>query len=1028
MPGLARLRRRFHALLVPGALLVLSASTAGAQARARVLDLPLYEPEAGRTRVPAYHARKIVLEMAPGTPRPGFGRLARPGALPQRLASSGLAGLDAVHAAHGVVVYEPLFPQQAPPPAGSSGEDLTRFYVVELPAGGSLAAALADYAAAPGVAGAEPVGIMPVSYVPNDPGRVNQWQLGQPSDRDSDVYEAWDVSRGDTTVVVGIIDTGVQYSHADLGGPAPHTGGNIAHNWIEMGGAPGVDDDGNGFVDDFRGWDFVSLATGVPGEDLSGADNDPKDFVGHGTFCAGMASARTDNGTGIAGTGFRTKILPLRVGWANAPGGAGVVDMSWAAQALTYAGNNGVEIVNCSWQSSNLSALVTAATFAIGRGVTIVVAAGNENTDIPPQNYLATRGDCVDVAATTSNDERAGFSNFGAWVDASAAGSFVYSTYSNMYTNTYATGDGTSYAAPFVAGALGLWQGHRRSLGLPQATPTEALLRVRDTGDDIDLLNGGYAGMLGSRLNVHRLLTDPPTSWANVGPGGFTTSPAIVDLDGDGDEEVVIGATDQRLVAVTGADGDTMPGFPVLLTGAINSSPAIWDVDLDGTPEILVATSQGRVYAVRGNGTIVPGWPVLLSGDLRAGPAIADLDPTNPGLELVIGSSNGSLWVLDRTGAIRPGWPQAAGDAIYATPALHDFDGDGTSEIIVGAFDSTLYGFRGDGSPMPGWPVALPDRVLSSAAIGDVDRDGAADIVVGCYDQKVYALHADATPLAGWPVTVVGAVRSSPALADLRDGDGWVEVAIASDGPTLYVIDHQGNFAPGWPQALGGSVTGGVNVADVDGDGVLDVIAGASDRTLNVYSAFGQQKVGWPRTYDGVISGTPSIGDPDDDGRAEIVFGTESRRLRAVDMGPGSWTPGLAPWPTMHRDLFRRGSLSSLVVGVGPVAGSVTEGTGLSFRATPNPAASTMRLVLRRPSTAAAATAAADAAGADAVRIYTVAGRLVRTLPVPPTAAAEVAIAWDGADDGGRPVSTGLYFAHARWGGSEARLRLVRLP
>jgi hypothetical protein len=158
------------------------------------------------------------------------------------------------------------------------------------------------------------------------------------------------------------------------------------------------------------------------------------------------------------------------------------------------------------------------------------------------------RGDCIDVAATDFNDVRAGVSNFGPWVDVAAAGDFVYSTYSNQYAPGYQTGSGTSYSSPFVAGAVGLYQGYRKGLGLPLATPAQNLLRVHDTGDDIDALNGGHAGMRGTLLNVHRLLSDPPTSWTNFGTGGFTSSPAIVDLDGDGDEEIVIGGTDQRVV------------------------------------------------------------------------------------------------------------------------------------------------------------------------------------------------------------------------------------------------------------------------------------------------------------------------------------------------------------------------------------------------------------------------------------------------------------------------------------------------
>ncbi len=1034
MLGSARPRRRLplcprvpFALLALGALGVatLAAGPAAAQARGRVLDLPLYEPAQGKTALPAYHPRKLVLELAADAPRPGFGGSARPGAVPQRLASSGLAGLDALNAAHGVTVFTPMFPTATLPIPGSGDEDLTRFYVVEFPAGVALEQALVDYAAVPGVVGAEPVALQALSYTPNDPQVANQWHHWNAGDTDSDLREAWDLARGDTSVVVAIVDTGVQYNHADLGGTtAPYTSGVIWHNWVEMGGTPGVDDDGNGFIDDFRGWDFVSSAVGVPGEDLSGADNDPRDYVGHGTFCAGMASTRTDNGVGIAGTAFKAKIMPLRVGWQNTVGGSGVVDMVFCAQAINYARQNGANVINCSWSNSNLPGLVSAVTAAINAGVTVCVAAGNDGVQVPPQNYLATRGDCVDVAATDINDMRAGFSNYGAWVDVAAAGSSVYSTYSSAYTPTYATGSGTSFSSPFTAGVVALYQGYRKSLGEPLATPAQVLLRLRDTGDDIDAINGGFAGLVGTRLNAYRMLTDPPTSWANLGVGAFNSSPALVDLDGDGDEEVVIGGTDQKLVAVTGADGDTLAGFPLAVTGAINSSPAIWDVDLDGAPEILFGTSQGRLYAVNGDGTIVPGYPVLLAGDLRAGPAVGDVDGTNPGFECVIGSSTGQVWVLDRAGIVRPGWPQAARAGLYAIPALHDFDADGSSEIVVGAYDSTLYVWHGDGAPRAGWPQAMPDRILSAAAIGDVDRDGAADIVVGGFDQKVHAFHADGTPLAGWPVAVAGAVRSSPALADLAGDDGWLEVAVASDGPTLSVIDHLGNFVPGWPQALSGSVVGGVLVGDVDNDGMLDLVVGALDKTISILRATGAAKSGWPRTYDGVISGTPSLADVDDDGRLEIVFATETKRLRAVDMGQGTWNPALQPWPTLHRDYLRRGSVAPSLVDVAPGAadGGAGSGIALSLRAAPNPAAATVRLTLRR-AVAGASTAE------DGVRIFDVAGRQVRRLELAAAGSAgETTVAWDGRDAAGRAVPAGLYFARARWGDREAGTRIVRLP
>src|SRR5262245_35335001 len=132
----------------------LHAPVALAQARTRALDLPLYQPELGQSAVPAYRPHKIILELDANTPRPGFGRVLASDAAPQRLASSGLAGVDALNAAYGVTVYEPLFPTETAPVPGSPDEDLTRFYVVELAPGMSLEQALADYGAAAGVKGA----------------------------------------------------------------------------------------------------------------------------------------------------------------------------------------------------------------------------------------------------------------------------------------------------------------------------------------------------------------------------------------------------------------------------------------------------------------------------------------------------------------------------------------------------------------------------------------------------------------------------------------------------------------------------------------------------------------------------------------------------------------------------------------------------------------------------------------------------------------------------------------------------------
>ncbi|MEP7028995.1 MAG: hypothetical protein ABI960_10405, partial [Candidatus Eisenbacteria bacterium] len=211
-------------------------------------------------------------------------------------------------------------------------------------------------------------------------------------------------------------------------------------------------------------------------------------------------------------------------------------------------------------------------------------------------------------------------------------------------------------------------------------------------------------------------------------------------------------------------------------------------------------------------------------------------------------------------------------------------------------------------------------------------------------------------------------------------------------------------------------------VGNMDGDAGLELAVGATDKNLYAYNADGSVLAGFPRAYEGVISGTPSLGDPDRDGRAELVFGDQSKRVRAVDLGPGTFNATLMPWPTMHRDFLRRGSVSNSLVSVGP--GGVSGRVGLAFALSPNPTRGAVRIAISR----AIDVAAADPDAPVGIRLYTVAGRLARTLTLPATRGPDAVLVWDGRDDAGHLTSAGLYFVQATWGRASARARLVRLP
>lgn len=396
------------------------------------------------------------------------------------------------------------------------------------------------FAALATVARAEPIGVHMITATPNDGNYSSQWHLNQSTDKDIDAPEGWDIGTGGPGITVAVLDTGVRYYHKDLGGGNASssnptaTDGNIWINLAEKNGIAGVDDDGNGYVDDWVGYDFVATTSSCwSGEDCGTIDNDPRDFNGHGTHCAGIVSSINNNGYATASaaggwgngtlqaTANGTKVMCLRMGYAGTYLGqqVGYVLMDAAANSFYYAANNGAQIASCSWGSSNSGGIAAAIDYFIASGGLIFVAAGNSGNQ--SASYVASRSDCYAVAATSQTDAKASFSNYGTWVDISAPGVAILSTYhsySAPASDYVASLDGTSMACPMVASvAAAVWAKN------PTWTRTQVWAQVRDTTDNIGAQNPSYSGLLGSgRINLFNALNGapppppPPPTW---GPG-----------------------------------------------------------------------------------------------------------------------------------------------------------------------------------------------------------------------------------------------------------------------------------------------------------------------------------------------------------------------------------------------------------------------------------------------------------------------------------------------------------------------------
>ena len=407
------------------------------------------------------------------------------------LSSSSSDVINTLNSKYGVTKAEKLFNKAGSGTSiMSSSQGLSKIYKVTLSGNVDIQKVAEEVSQDPNVEYAEPNGFFKICVTPNDPYYNRQWGLSKIL-----ASEGWDSKSGDPSIVIAVIDTGVDYDHQDLRSNIWSNSGEIKNN--------GIDDDGNGYIDDHIGWDFVSVPQSwvAVGEDPGPADNNPYDFVGHGTHVSGIAAGRTNNGVGAAGTTWDSKIMPLRAGYA-ASDGYGYLEFDDAAEALYYAADNGADIINMSWGATYDSSLIRdAIAYAKDKGVVLIASAGNVISEIATKPYYPAYYDgVIAVAATDENDKLSiwswtVFSNFGDWVDVCAPGTYIYST---LPGNNYGYYSGTSMAAPFVAGLAALVKSKN-----PSFTAVQIEEKIKASADNVEASNPDFLeGMLGEgRIN-----------------------------------------------------------------------------------------------------------------------------------------------------------------------------------------------------------------------------------------------------------------------------------------------------------------------------------------------------------------------------------------------------------------------------------------------------------------------------------------------------------------------------------------------
>ncbi len=440
--------------------------------------------------------------------------------------------------------------------------------------------------------------------------------------------------------------------------------------------------------------------------------------------------------------------------------------------------------------------------------------------------------------------------------------------------------------------------GRASKLQAPTTEWTVALSgeQVRESSPVLADINSSYDGkeivVAGSDGRIYAYRGNGVKLWEFDTNSSIESSPAVGDIDNDGDMEIVVGLGSQY---VTGEDGgviclnhsggqvwrfagiedrhggtgDVPDGRP----DGVYSTPALGDLDGDGDLEIVFGAWDHWLRALNDDGTLL--WSVFMRDTIWSSPALGDIN-RDGFLEIAIGVDShyeaafgtvdgGAIHVFTHDGAELPGFPQYIDQALMSSPALGDINGDGWLEIVTGTgayfpgLGRQVHAWDHNGDHVSGWPKTVDDYVFSSPALGDMDNDGLPDVVVGCNDGKIYAWKGNGSQIFALTASSWG-VRTSPTLADY-DGDGQVEV-LYSYSSNVGVIDY----------------TGG---------------------SWSVEST--------PFTGSGSLSSSPAIGDIDSDANVELVAAGGQLYAWQLDLDDDSLDS--LPWPMFRRDAMRNGHL-----------------------------------------------------------------------------------------------------------------------
>jgi len=594
-------------------------------------------------------------------------------------------------------------------------------------------------------------------------------------------------------VIVGIIDTGIDYLHPDLAD-------NLYVNTREI-PDNGIDDDHNGLVDDYRGWDFSGDTVSLVIE----GDNDATDTtIGHGTHVAGLV-AGIQNDIGISGYPGRIRILSTKI----FPNGY----LSVSVAAILYSVDMGARVINASWGFPFETGILREALgYAVARGCLPVAAAGNFGSSWP--TYPASFPETFTVGATNADGFMTHFSTYGPFLDIVAPGRDILSlrgAETDLYGDSepglriiadkYILADGTSMSAPIVSGAAAMLMSFHP--GLSQERIRAALIQSAD--DLVDPWDDG------SNLPGY----DTLSGWGrlNVGAAFALLREPTLYISSPQKNELVGGDITIRMETTGGYSG------PVELYVGEGLDPKSWTLVYGA--DTVEAAIMDIVWASGGNS----GYFTLRAAS-RTGENRVDIRVVNSNsVEITWPADDSEIKYLDTICG------SSYGFAYDSTVISYREDGGADYRTLISStdifFDECIYEwplatvepgtyvvkmelFMGDvrmadsarvrvlSAMRAGFPIHLPNYTAISPGTADIDGDGYKEIVIGCRE-GVYAFNHDGSPLPGFPVLEETDMRSMPAFDDV-DGDGLVDIIVIGKS-VVGCFNYRGEALPGWPRS-----------------------------------------------------------------------------------------------------------------------------------------------------------------------------------------------------------------------------------